>query len=289
MPGVYHQILQATAMNALSEAYFSTIGLLAASAAAGGAAASDPRMKATLQALRMDAIPRSWTEAMWEEIGASAQESLVESYRTRKLQRNVQYPQERTDRYANGALLRALQSDSMYRATSRGLYFIDTDVLDREARQWRRLNFGAGGGGPEGSMIPPKRFPVTGLGLMIGIEPDPRPAFRIPRGMWISQSGKRVGASQDAVGQDAFYPGTLGEGLDPTDAKSYSRTYRAGGSLGRAKMTRGIAARNFMDPPVRLIGRRIKPGLDALWDRVRDSNERTTIVRVKTGMSRLPR
>lgn len=256
----------------LFQSYFSTVQMLGASLQSSAREMSTQKANAMLEALRGEAIPRSWRQAMWDEIGANAQASMVAAYQRRRFQRHTVYPQARTDRYANGALLRALESPGQFLATPFGLYFINTDILDQEARHWRRLNFGAGSGGREG-ITPPRRFQVTGLGLMIGLEPDRRPAFRIPRGMWISQSGQRVSAGANEPGTDAFYPG---------------RTYRAPGQLTAAKMTRGIASRNFLDAPMQRIAKEIKPGLDRLWDRVRDNNSRTTIVKAKTGYVRLP-
>lgn len=258
----------------IAAARFSLVDILKQAIAAG--VPNERQLKVMLEAARAEAIPRAARQQMWTEIGVAAQASLVQGYTSRRLKRPVASYRS-GDRFA-GALGKALRSESMWMATPFGLYFLNREVLDREAQHWRRLNFGAGAGGKERSILAPGRFPVTGLGMMIGLEPDPRPAFLIPPGFWIGEGALQF-PSKERVGQDAFYVGT----------RSAALAQSAGRRMSKVGMTRGIASRNFLDPAMRRIGREIKPGLDRLWETQRSNIRRSEIIRKKTGRARLPR
>lgn len=142
-------------------------------------------------------------------------------------------------------------------ADADSIRIIDTRQLAKEAKHYRRLNFGAGGGGQEGDLSPPDAYSlrVTGtraFNMIIGLAPDPRPAFRLPRGVWISGGGERVPASQSSVGADRFFPASeLPNGVT--------------GRLPKGRGTRGIAARNFLDAGVRRIARETLPAYEGLY------------------------
>lgn len=257
--------------------YISAVAAIRDGIASASAEMTGPGWQAFLESLRQELIPRTARQAMWERIGTAAQRSLVASYAGRRYRRPIGSYRV-GDRYSGGALARALSNPDMVKATAFGLYFINVDRLDREARHWRRLNFGAGAGGAEG-IEAPGQFPVTGMGLMIGLEPDPRPSFTMPRGLWLSRGGVRQPPSTDRVGQDAFY---LASG------SGYEQSGGFGIRADAGRITRGIASRNFLDPPVRLIGARLRPELEGLWDQVRRDNKRSKYIRAKTGRTRLP-
>lgn len=260
---------------------FSTVDILKQAIALSGPNAQ--QLKVMLEALRAEAIPRAARQQMWTEIGVAAQRSLVQGYTSRRLRRPIGPYRAGDDRYS-GALGKALRSESMWRATPYGLYFINRDVLDKEARHWRRLNFGAGAGGKEG-ITAPGHFPVSGLGMMMGLAPDPRPPFRIPPGYWIGQ-GTFQSPSTERVGQDAFYLARHGGLVAGSRSAALAQS---AGRLSRSGMTRGIASRNFLDPAIRRIGVEIKPGLDRLWATQRSNSARSETIRKKTGRARLPR
>jgi hypothetical protein len=124
---------------------------------------------------------------------------------------------------ASGALSRAIRSDQFYEATARRIRFINIDLLNKEAKHWKRLNFGAG----SGAVRAPGKFQleIGGqlIGAAIGLDPDPRPGFGLPPGFFLGPGGARQ------------VPGTPGSGIFiPTGKLPKSRTY-------------GIVTTNFLD------------------------------------------
>lgn len=81
----------------------------------------------------------------------------------------------------------------------------DTKVLDRRARHWARINFGAG---REAAGETPARFRLSGLGgasVELSLNQGPRPAYRIPKGYWYdSPGGENVAPFRPTPGE-AFY------------------------------------------------------------------------------------
>lgn len=201
-----------------------------------------------------------------QEIGEAAQRSMVAAYTHRRFRRpkgsyriDDASPNER---YAGGALRRALLDPGMVEADDRGVRFINTAILDREARQWRRLNYGAGGK----AGTPPAQFPLQWGGVVVatlGLPADPRPAFRIPRGYWIGPDGKRVGAG--AGNTDRFYPVSTTSG-----DINRGEAFRGRPSPGR--VTAGIAAANFLDAGVRRIANEIPSAYLRLYAEWHENN-----------------
>jgi hypothetical protein len=190
------------------------------------------QLKALGKALAADVIPPDRRQKAHETIGKAAQLSTQQGYTHRKHKRNtpstrITANDDKNRRFAGGALLRAIQAKDFFRATSNGLEFINVTRLDTEAKQWKRLNFGAGGK----AGASPGRSEVRWSGMVVaqlGLAPDPRPAFKIPKGYWIN-------------GND-FYP----RGEAPKGSTKGAR--RQG-----AKITEGIVASNFLDAGVRRI------------------------------------
>lgn len=190
------------------------------------------QLKALGKALSADLIPPGRRQEAHQKIGRAAQLSTQQGYVNRSARRNTpstrMNPRDaRNRRYAGGALLRAIQAPDFFRATANGLEFINVNRLDKEARQWRRLNFGAG----SVAGAAPGRSEVRWSGMVVaqlGLAPDARPAFRIPKGYWIN-------------GND-FYP----RGEAPRGSTKGARRQRAG-------LTAGIVASNFLDAGVRRI------------------------------------
>lgn len=127
---------------------------------------------------------------------------------------------------ASGALRRAIMSKEFYEATPTSIRFINSDMLDKEAVHWRRLNFGAGAG----AIRPPGRFQLELggqlIGAAIGLDPDPRPGFSLPIGFFLGPGGWQP-------------PGSPGTGVFiPLGKRKTQPTY-------------GIVATNFLDAGVR--------------------------------------
>lgn len=169
-------------------------------------------------------------------IGLRAQQSTAAAYSQRRPRRRL--PSYRVGplqgRYAGGALLRAIKAPDFFRATATGLQFINTSRLDREAKQWKRLNFGAGAG----AIRPPGRYEVSFNGLLVatlGLTPDPRPGFKMPPGFFLGPNGRVQRGGEPGTGM--FYP---------TGRPLMSPTY-------------GIVGTNFLDAGVRRIARELGP------------------------------
>jgi hypothetical protein len=119
-----------------------------------------------------------------QEVANIAQQAVIEKYQaTRK--GIPSYRSEDTGnlrRYSNGAMLRALENPGFITATPTRIGFGNTEILDRSAKQWYRLNFGAA---PKGSAnttpSPISMFGQTAAGADLR-EYRPSEPFRIPYG-----------------------------------------------------------------------------------------------------------
>lgn len=202
------------------------------------------QFRALGEALSAGAVPEGLRARVHRDIGQAAQAATVRAYERRSPRRRLQPyrvgTDPRTTRYAGGALLRALRRDDFFRATPNGLSIINVAALNREARQWARLNYGAG----SAAGSPPGVYVMELLNASIGLPPNPRPPFRLPPGFWI-RNGERVPPGEPGTAQ--FFPRGLARGT---------------GARGRpnvARMTRGIQATNFLDAGVREMARQVAP------------------------------
>jgi hypothetical protein len=120
-------------------------------------------------------------------IASLMQEAVVEAYGTNVVAVRSAPSYRRGDRYA-GRLLNALRDPSMAVGTADGIEFINTALLDSKARQWARLNFGAGpatgaarGSGPFPQPNARIQF-GSNQGISLRLNNPPRPNFRVPVG-----------------------------------------------------------------------------------------------------------
>lgn len=137
------------------------------------------------------------------------------------------------NRYSGGILFRALQQPSMAVGDSKGISFVDRDMLNREAKHWMRLNFGAKGSGV--SDRPGTRFRFvfdSAVVFSLQFRTQARPAFFLPVGMFYGPGGERIGRQAARRGMDAFRPTGRKVAIMPT---------------------RGIEARNFLDAGLAVI------------------------------------
>lgn len=201
------------------------------------------------RALSARQIPHEQLRRAHRDAGEGAQRSMVQGYVNRRHRRPV--PSYRIgDRYAGGALLRALRNPNMVEATEFTLRFINTDILNTEARHWRRLNFGAGAGS-EGGLQAPAQFPIAWEGMVVatlGLTPDFRPAFTMPQGIFVAPGGNRVESSASRRGSDMFFP------------RRASRRYP----------TAGIASSNFLDAGVRRLATALPQSYLGMYQRLYD-------------------
>lgn len=167
------------------------------------------------------------------QVGLVMQDEVLEAYRQARSTLGRMDPPYRVDatakgRDANGRLEAALASVEFFRGTYDGIGFANRTMLDRQARQWHRLNFGAlPDAGPRA-----RPAQITWQGLVvgaIGLPAAPSRPFLMPRGFW-----------------------TEGGAFRPTGATPMYRT-------------RGIRAWNFLDAGVRALGREIGPAYETLY------------------------
>ena len=151
-------------------------------------------------------------------------------------------------RWAGGRLRRALSQGDYLVGDARGITMV-TGPLDRAARQWARLNFGALGRG-QGS-LPPRTITFGDLVIaVVGLEEGPRPGFSLPAGYWLP-GGDGNGPDPARRGSDAFYVSSR------THDRIGRLRARQAGSSGRPRqgsvLSKGIASRNFLDQGVHRI------------------------------------
>ena len=216
-------------------------------------------------------IPSTDIVTAYRSIGLKAQRAVRSAYVARTPQRDL--PPYRmwsarpaNKRYANGALLRAISAPDFFEATTAGLRFINEERLNREARHWRRLNFGTGGGA---TIQPPREFRLDWGKLVeqaspvkVGLAPDVRPAFRLPRGVFV-EPGIFYPMSELGGGRGAVVARIGGSGRTGADKRVNSRTYNS--TTGTA--TRGIASTNFLDRGMRAIAHNLLPTFSELFER----------------------
>ena len=197
-------------------------------------------------------------QAIHEEIGRKARDSVVRSYRAARAGQTRGASGYRTSgpwqRYAGGRLLRALQSDNMFEATPRGLEFINVGWLNDQAAQWARLNMGAGPRG-RGSR---STFTVVFGGQVVGalgLNESARPGFMIPKGyFWRDGAPVRPQSPLGSPGTEFYVAGTgPRKGTSRVRGGSTSDDQGTFNGLIDRKFSRGIEARNFLDAGLRTI------------------------------------
>lgn len=138
-------------------------------------------------------------------LAEDAQRAVIAAYKEARQAspRSGVAPYRVGSRYADGALLSALRSGAFAYGDRSGITFGNVALLNASAKQWKRLNFGAGaagnsglshaanvGSGPFSAVF--HDLEVAAIGLGGGV----RPAFFLPKGFWKpgpgwSQSGTR--------------------------------------------------------------------------------------------------
>jgi hypothetical protein len=209
---------------------------------------------------------------MFDALGKRGQQAVLGSYdATRRGPKGYRQTANRANniRYAGGRLRGALAAGDFYEAAPDGLRFINITTLDRTAKQWGRLAFGALPAG-RGSQ---RQFAVRWSNLVVaslGLAEPPRDAFGIPRGYW--WNGEVVPPGPPGTAE--FYP--FGEGPRPR-LRSRSggvRTTPRGGM----HPTRGVAARNFFDAGYARIAEDYPKALEGL---LRNLQNRGSLQRVE--------
>lgn len=192
-------------------------------------------------------------ESIHRKSAQEAQAAILTAYRGRSRRNpSESYRQNAPGvwkRDSGGAMERALASPEFFKATGTRLSFIDTAVMDRGARQWYRLNFGAG---PAGSATPrANAFPMQILGREAGSLGlgglGPSGAYAMPAGFW-SPSGS---GSQ-------FTP--IGYFKQSGGAKSASHKFMKG------RMSLGFPGYGFLDAGIAVLAESLGAGYSKLAD-----------------------
>lgn len=188
-------------------------------------------------------------------------------------------------RYGGGQLRAALASPLMAQATKDGVIFLNQSLLDQQAKQWARLNFGAGAAAGSGVGFSRNERPTltrgynanffgmnqgsVGAPVRISLRDTwrPSPAFQIPVGRWFAGSNM-VAPNPSQRGQHQFYPisSIQASKLGGLNQKYPSQNRQTFARLGfqRRKTTRGIAAWNFLDAGMQSIAANF-PAAMSLW------------------------
>lgn len=154
------------------------------------------------------------------------------------------------NRYARGAMLKALSSSGFFIARYDGVSFINAANLDRAARQWYRLNFGAGAKGANTRR--PGEYTMRFFGqptLPLSLNRfGPSPAYRMPPGLWTHNDGRSAPGSpiQGAQGTHFFMP-----------SSSYDKRLYP---VYDARLSRGFRGMNFLDAGIRTLSQEIPKG-----------------------------
>lgn len=199
--------------------------------------------------------------AVHQTVGALAQKSVLASFdqtvgRANNSGAHGYRTSGKLQRYSGERLRAAIADPSFFEATEHGLNFINTTLLDERAKQWARINFGAGDRGKGSHAAFGIRFSnmvVTTLSLDIGA----RPAFLIPPGYFLDAAGNVAAPTGPTPGSSFYVAGT-----GPFAKKKYivnAEGERIRKPMTARKVTKGIHARNFFTPGLARIAKEIPP------------------------------
>ncbi len=190
------------------------------------------------------------------QVAEGMQAATVLAYKAAHARGRNNSPYRLSTRDAGGRMLAALENPLFVRGTYDGIGFVNVTLLDAEARQWHRLNFGARGSRGGGALT--GMHTATWDGLVIGAfgfsDESPSAGFSLPKGIWISEGGERVPAGGGSA--DQFYP------------QSQRGLLKGRGILGRPaarRRTAGIKAWNFFDAGVKELAETIGPAYGNLY------------------------
>lgn len=192
---------------------------------------------------------RSQLQRLHFQLGQAAQVATHTAYMVARSTGRMSGPYRLSQRDAGGRMEQAILSPEFIRATYDGIGFANTDVLDRMARQWHRLNFGAGAAAGQG----PRRFTVHWSSAVVasfGFDDTPSAPFVLPEGFWVEPGGNVT---------PPHGPGGGGGGSGRGDWFYPSR------GVGRVVQTKGIRAWQFLDAGLESIANNMGPAYEALY------------------------
>lgn len=181
-----------------------------------------------------------------KEIADLAREAVLLRYLEKHSKRSP-YRELDGDRYAGGVLLQTLANRQFIRPSASGIQFGNSKLLDANAKQWYRLNFGAGAKGEAAAK--PKSTPMVFFNRTISSRASldnygPSSGFVMPSGFFSSdfKSATTGGKYAKPTGLDAFYLYKKGLGQSPGSK-----------IIGKGTPTRGISPMFFLQAGTEVI------------------------------------
>jgi len=223
-----------------------------------------------------------------EIAGKEAQQATLRSFRRKHPRKG--YSRSKS-RMANGAMIRAIASPAFYTARYDGVSFANRAVLDQTAKQWYRLNFGAGAVGVTDT-TPPQPYSLKFFDSIAGVltlkEYKPSDPFGMPKGIWIEKgvgpggpafpsstgrSDRKLGREITGTGNPGLHgpqkaPFTNNEflALGPNASVIETLKERKGtrANFQEKIRTKGIVGSNYLDAGVQSLAKNIGSGWTVL-------------------------
>lgn len=122
-----------------------------------------------------------------EQTAREARRAVLDAYAASGI--GTEFPSYRANargglrRYSGGAMERAMRKKEFITGDSRGVRFVDQDLLDRSAKQWYRLNFGALPKGSKNPSVGSMRFFGKASSQRVELTGfTPSKSFKVPGG-----------------------------------------------------------------------------------------------------------
>jgi hypothetical protein len=120
-----------------------------------------------------------------------AQQVIIEAYQSSKvIDKGHPYrfaeSSQKLRRYSNGLMLKALSDKNLNSSSADGIQFVNVSILDSQAKQWRRLNFGAGNRGNSSPKHTPTKMNFFGQQSRVSLDfanQKPSPGFYMPESL----------------------------------------------------------------------------------------------------------
>lgn len=233
--------------------------------------------------LQQEMQDKSELAKLHRRVAADMRESVKSSFEQTVHSKPGQYRMG-DKRISGGKLKRAIMASSLAVGTEEGIFFVDEYRLSREAKHWRRLNFGAVGTAVTGREA--KRFPFRFDDVTlytVGFPDGATPSFGLPPGFFEDASGEKVDRSTSRRGMDKFIWVKGGKAMHPGVRKVID---------GPMSITRGIKPRNFLDAGLRRMVKELPPAYEKMIKGWLDDAEKAIklppIVNVRAGLGQNP-
>ena len=205
-----------------------------------------------------------------KRVSAGAANAIVSAYLNRD--RRPSYRQDDPigsigHRYSGGQLESALRDPKFISADKGRIRFGNTKILDTNARQWQRLNFGAGAAAGPPEKIPANMM-IFGRRISKRVNLDtygPRPSFRMPRGFFSSSfhPSNNPGGKifKKPIGRDAFYV---------SSGSQRKEGGKKGFPIAGPLLTKGIEGQHFLEKGAKYINKHYPEEITrmiTIWER----------------------